>query len=157
MTPAKPNADNPPLHMVPGHSAGEKRNAQLAVSKHPSPRPAFVGFRSVAGCAKTFAAVALAIESVLKMTEVGTRDGDLPITTEEATVTKERTPPESRVRFTSPVEHVKDEEPQVSAALDPDLADDLDEGPLGVGSGGFRHDTAIASDRYPRSKSAVDV
>lgn len=141
MTPAKPSADNPPLHMVPGQSAGEKRNAQLAVSKHPSPRPAFAGFRSVEGCAKRLAAVALAIESVLKMTDVGTSDGDLPITTEEAIVTKERTAPERRVRFTSPVEHVKDEAPQVSAALD------LEEVPLGVGSGGSRHVTAIASDR----------
>ena len=150
MTPAKPSADNPPLHMVPGQSAGEKRNAQLAVSRHPSPRPAFEGLRKVAGCAKRLAAVALAIESVLKMTEVGTRDGDLPITTEEAMVTNERTPPERRVRFTSPVEHVKDDAFQVrdrGEELDPILADGLDEGLLGVGSGGFKHVTAMASDR----------
>jgi hypothetical protein len=150
MTPAKPNADSPPLHMVPGHSAGEKRKAQLAVSRHPSPRPALAWLRKAAGCAKRFAAVALAMESVLRMTEVGTRDGDLPITTDEAIVTKERTPPERRVRFTSPVEHVKDEAFQVrdrGAELDPILADGLDEGPLGVGSGGFKHVTAMASDR----------
>jgi hypothetical protein len=90
------------------------------------------------------------MESVLKMTEDGTRDGDLPITTEEAIVTKESIPPERRVRFTSPVEHVKDEAFQVrdrGAALDPILATGLDDGPLGVGSGGFKQVTAMTSDR----------
>ena len=109
ITPAKVKAERPPLQMVPGHSDGEKRNAQLAVSRHPSPSPAFAELRKAAGCARTFAAVALAIDSVLKPIDDGTRDGDLPSRTDEPIVINESKPPEINVKFTSPFEHVRDE------------------------------------------------
>ena len=141
-TPAKANAESPPLQMVPGHSAGEKRNAQLAVKRQPSPRPAFSGLRKAAGCAKTFAAVALAMDKVLKPIDDGTRDGDLPNKTDTPTVTNVSMPPAIKVKFTSPVEHVRDDAFQVNdcdAPVDPTRADALE-----VGSGGLRYNTVTA-------------
>ena len=126
--------------MVPGHSDGEKRNAQLAVKKQPSPRPAFAELRKAAGCAKTFAAVALAIDSVLKPIEDGTRDGDLPNRTDAPIVINESKPPDISVKFTSPFEHVREEAFQDrdrDAPVDPTLADGL-EAVLAIGRGGLR-------------------
>lgn len=138
-TPAKANADKPPLQMVPGHNAGEKRNAQLDVRRHPRPRPAFAELRKVAGCAKMFAAVALAIDSVLKTTDDGTRDGELPKSTDEPMVIKESMPPAMSVRLTSPVEHVRGDAFQVKdrgEIVDPTLVDGFDG--EDVGSGGLK-------------------
>jgi hypothetical protein len=136
MTPATDSADRPPLQIVPGHRSGEKRNAQLAVNKHPSPRPAFAGLRSAAGWAKMFAAVALAIDRVLKPTDDGTRDGDVPKRTDEPMVTNESRPPEISVKFASPVEQVRDEEFQVKdrdAMVDPTLVEGVDVDDVGRG------------------------
>ena len=140
ITPAKAKAERPPLQMVPGHSDGEKRNAQLAVKKQPSPRPAFVELRKAAGCAKTFAAVALAIDRVLKPIDDGTRDGDLPSRTDEPIVINESKPPEINVKLTSPFEHVRDEafhDRDRNAPADPALADELED-VLAIGKGGLR-------------------
>jgi hypothetical protein len=138
MTPAKASAERPPLQMVPGHNAGEKRNATLAVNIQPNPRPTFAELRKVAGCAKIFAAVALAIDSVLKTTDDGTSDGDLPNNTDAPIVINESMPPAISVKFTSPAEHVRDEAFQVKERgeiVDPTLVDGLDF--EDVGSGGF--------------------
>ncbi len=132
--------------MVPGHSDGEKRKAQLAVKRQPSPRPALVELRNVAGCAKTFAAVALAIDSVLKPIDDGTRDGELPSRTDAPTVINESKPPEISVKFTSPVEHVRDEafqDKDLHAPVDATLADGRED-VFAVGKGGFRN-TVTAS------------
>lgn len=115
ITPANAKADKPPLQIVPGHNAGEKRKAQLAVKRLPNPRPAFTGLRRDAGWAKRFAAVAVAIERMLKTTDVGTSDGGWPSKIDAPMVTRKRMPPETRVRFISPVEHVKDEAFQLKA------------------------------------------
>lgn len=141
MTPANANAERPPLHMVPGHSAGEKRKAQLAVSRHPRPRPALAGFLRAAGDAKRFAAVAVAIDSVLKMIDEGTKDGASPCSKDPPMVTRDSIAPERSVKFTSPVEHVKDETFQARgfAAVEPTFAVGLAvEGVCEVGRGGFR-------------------
>jgi hypothetical protein len=126
--------------MVPGHNDGEKRNAQLAVNRQPSPRPAFVELRKAAGCAKTFAAVALAIDSVLKPIDEGTRDGGWPIRIDAIIVINESRPPEISVKFTSPFEHVRGETFQDTdrhAPVDPTRADELED-VLAVGRGGLR-------------------
>ena len=128
------------MQIVPGHSDGEKRNAQLAVKRHPSPRPALAELRKAVGCAKTFAAVALAIDSVLKPIDVGTRDGDLPSRTDAPIVINESKPPATSVKFTSPFEHVRDEafqDKDRDAPLEPTLADELED-VLAVGKGGLR-------------------
>ena len=148
-TPAKANAERPPLQMVPGHSDGEKRKAQLAVKRQPSPRPALEELRNVAGCAKTFAAVALAIDSVLKPIDDGTRDGELPCRTDAPTVINESKPPDISVKLTSPVEHVRDEafqDKDLHAPVDPTLADGREE-VLAAGKGGLRNTTVTASAR----------
>lgn len=125
--------------MVPGHNDGEKRNAQLAVNRQPSPRPAFAELRRAAGCARTFAAVALAIDNVLKPIDDGTSDGDLPSRTDAPIVIKESKPPDISVKFTSPFEHVKDEafqDKDRDTPVDPTLADAMEV--LAVGKGGLR-------------------
>jgi hypothetical protein len=132
--------------MVPGHSDGEKRNAQLAVNRQPSPRPAFAELRKAAGCARTFAAVALAIDKVLKPIDDGTRDGDLPNRMDAPIVINESKPPAISVKFTSPFEHVRDEAFQDrdrDAPVDPTLADEMDV--FAVGRGGLRYTTVTAS------------
>jgi len=157
-TPANANADRPPLQMVPGHNEGENRNAQLAVNRQPSPRPAFAELRNAAGCARTFAAVALAIDSVLRPIDEGTRDGDLPNRMDAPIVIIESKPPAINVKFTSPFEHVRDEAFQAKdrdAPVDPTLAEETDV--FAVGSGGLRYATVMTSARYPSSKSEKDV
>lgn len=135
MTPANASADSPPLNMVPGHKAGENKNAELAVRRHPSPKPVFAELRRVPGCAKRYAAVAVATESVLKMSDVGKMDNDLACKIDARMVTKESKTPARRVKLTSPVEQVKDETAQVI---------DWEEGfPLDAGSGGLRKTTVL--------------
>lgn len=113
ITPANANAESPPLQMVPGHNVGENKNAQLDVSRQPSPSPALADWRRVAGCAKRFAAVALATDNVLNTIEVGTMDGDLAWKMEAQIVASESNPPARRVRLTSPADEVKEEAAQV--------------------------------------------
>lgn len=141
MTPANANAERPPLQIVPGHSAGEKRKAQLAVNRHPRPRPAFAGLLRDAGDAKRFAAVAVAIDKALKMIDEGTKDGASPCNRDPPMVTRDSIVPERSVKFTSPVEQVKDEAFQARefATADPTFAVGLAvEGVCDVGRGGFR-------------------
>lgn len=155
ITPANASAERPPLQIVPGHNAGEKRNAQLDVSRQPSPRPALAELRKAAGCANTLAAVAVAIERVLKPIDEGTREGEVPKMTDTLIVVNVRMPPAIRVKFTSPVEHVSDDAFQVKDCeedIDPTRAADLD-----VGSGGLRYRTVTARAMYPRTKSKSDV
>ena len=98
--------------------------------------------RKAAGCAKTFAAVALAIDKVLKPIDEGTRDGDVPNKTDTLIVVKVRMPPAIRVKFTSPAEHVSDDAFQVKECDEPiDPTRDAD---LEVGSGGFRYKAVTA-------------
>lgn len=135
MTPANASADSPPLQMVPGQSEGENRNAELAVTRQPNARPAFVVLRKVAGCAKQLAAVAVAIDNVLKKTDLGIKS-DFDCATEVKTVTRESAPPAMRVKLTSPLELVKGEAVQVVVWLE--------DRPLEVGSGGCTRTTLMA-------------
>lgn len=135
MTPANASADSPPLQMVPGQREGENRNAELAVTRQPSARPAFVVLRKVAGCAKKLAAVAVAIDNVLKKTDLGIKS-DFDCTTDANTVTRESTPPAIRVKLTSPLELVKGEAVRIAVWLE--------DRPLEVGSGGCTKITLMA-------------